>query len=462
MKKIIIQIITALSICAVVAGIALYSSYKQQKEKEVQKQKLIDANTLKPVKNGEMFTVNGVSFNMINVKGGMFTMGNQNFPKYWTMQSEGYDERLHPYYSQEVTLNDFSIGQTEVTCELWKAVMGDFPIKELTVGSKGQIESRKQEIAVKFPPKYPITEFTYSEFEVFIKKLNELTGQKFRLPTEAEWEYAARGGSMSKGYAFSGSNVIDEVAWVYGNTKGNNKPVMKLNPNELGIYDMSGNVAEICQDRFSWKRNLSQPKIVNLPPVKNPLCTQQSKFRNSNSFNDNIIYVEKGGCCKTELLVYGDGSFTGQDLCPYHRNYCWFYRNILNDKDLVLNNKHIGFRLALSKEQNEDGQLSDITTQSISNGHVNNSDERQSKIPGEYPDASIRILTPSELSGYSKRELKLMRNEIFARHGYIFKTDDMKNHFSSKQWYEPKYNDVNNMLTDIEQQNIKTIQQLEK
>lgn len=102
----------------------------------------------------------------------------------------------------------------------------------------------------------------------------------------------------------------------------------------------------------------------------------------------------------------------------------------------------------------------DNKTQTNDNEPTNT--DAQPNIPGDYPDASIRVLTASELSGYSKRELKLMRNEIFARHGYIFKTEDMKKYFSSKQWYEPKYNDVNSMLTDIEQQNIGTIKQLEK
>ena len=84
-----------------------------------------------------------------------------------------------------------------------------------------------------------------------------------------------------------------------------------------------------------------------------------------------------------------------------------------------------------------------------------------SNVPGDYPEASTRVLTYSDLRGYSKRELKIMRNEIFARHGYIFKTADMKNHFASKSWYTPRYNDVNSMLTNIETQNIKLIQSLE-
>ncbi|MBR4625740.1 MAG: YARHG domain-containing protein [Alphaproteobacteria bacterium] len=160
------------------------------------------------------------------------------------------------------------------------------------------------------------------------------------------------------------------------------------------------------------------------------------------------------------MVTVGE-DFTRNQLCPYHRDYC-FFADFSKEGVLKLNDKYTGFRLALSSENNNDGQSPSITTQSVDEVQSKNDSEQQTNVFGDYPDASIRILTPSELSGYSKRELKLMRNEIFARHGYIFKTDDMKKHFASKQWYEPQYNDVNGMLTDIEKQNINTIQQLEK
>ena len=124
-------------------------------------------------------------------------------------------------------------------------------------------------------------------------------------------------------------------------------------------------------------------------------------------------------------------------------------KNVIQSNDTQNNNAQSGNNVQL-----------DNKTQTNDNEPTNT--DAQPNIPGDYPDARIRVLTASELSGYSKRELKLMRNEIFARHGYIFKTEDMKKYFSSKQWYEPKYNDVNSMLTDIEQQNIGTIKQLEK
>lgn len=174
--------------------------------------------------NDLMFKVNGVSFKMIKVKGGIFTMG-FNFDKGIPYNE---DERtLHL-----VTLSDFWIGETEVTQALWKAVMGDNPSD-----FKGD--------------NLPVEQVSWNDCQIFIKKLNALTGKSFRLPTEAEWEYAARGGCQSKGYMYSGSNSLDEVAW-YSKTTDHNgtKPVKTKKPNELGLYDMSGNVCEWCSDYF--------------------------------------------------------------------------------------------------------------------------------------------------------------------------------------------------------------------
>ena len=142
----------------------------------------------------ETFTVNGVSFKMIGITGGTFQMGN-------TATASGYSfiERAKPLH--EVRLSSFSIGQTEVTQELWEAVMGTNP--SYFKGKKRPVESVKWE-----------------ECQTFITKLNQLTGKTFRLPTEAQWEFAARGGKKSQGYKYAGSNIVGDVAWFYENSRG--------------------------------------------------------------------------------------------------------------------------------------------------------------------------------------------------------------------------------------------------
>lgn len=166
----------------------------------------------------KVFTVNGVSFKMIAVKGGTFQMGSD----------DGIDiaKPVH-----QVTLSDYYIGETEVTQELWSAVMGSNP--SCYTGNM----------------QHPVEQVSWDDCQTFISKLNQLTGETFRLPTEAQWEYAARGGNQSKGYTYSGSNTIDEVAWYRDNSDITN-PVKTKAPNELGIYDMSGNVFEWCSDRY--------------------------------------------------------------------------------------------------------------------------------------------------------------------------------------------------------------------
>ena len=169
------------------------------------------------------FSVNGVSFTMIEVDGDTFTMG--------AIAEQGGDVDSDEKPAHEVTLSSFSIGQTEVPQELWEAVMGSNP--SYWKGSK-----------------LPVEQVSWNDCQEFIKKLNSLTGQNFRLPTEAEWEYAARGGSKSRGDKYSGSNNVDDVAWYYSNSGRQTHDVATKQPNELGLYDMSGNVWEWCQDWY--------------------------------------------------------------------------------------------------------------------------------------------------------------------------------------------------------------------
>ncbi len=173
-------------------------------------------------------TVNGVTFSMVLVEGGIFEMGAQsedpNAPNY---DSEAWD-REGPVHL--VTLSNYYIGETEVTQELWQAVMGYNP---------GHFVGEQK----------PVEQVTWYDCKTFINKLNQLTGMKFRFPTEAEWEFAAKGGNESQGFYYSGSDNIDDVAWYSAEGKKTRDVKTKL-PNELGIYDMCGNVMEWCGDLF--------------------------------------------------------------------------------------------------------------------------------------------------------------------------------------------------------------------
>lgn len=187
------------------------------------------APQLVAVEGSQTFTVNGVKFTMVPVEGGTFTMG-------VTSEQGGYaGDKAH-----QVTLSDYYIGQTEVTQALWKAVMGSNPSF-----FKGD--------------NLPVEQVSWDDCQVFIQKLNQLTGKQFRLSTEAEWEYAARGGRKSRGYKYAGGNNIGSVAWYYDNNSGNRThTVATKQANELGVYDMSGNVWEWCSDRYGDYRSSSQ------------------------------------------------------------------------------------------------------------------------------------------------------------------------------------------------------------
>ena len=179
----------------------------------------------------EIYSANGVQFKMVQVEGGVFTMGDKS------TKSQYADQRP----AHLVMLDSYSIGQTEVTQELWRAVMGDYYSDFFYTSENGYDDNPQR------PAEFVVS---WDQCQEFIGKLNQLTGQTFRLPTEAEWEFAARGGNLSKGYVYSGSNNLDEVAWYKDNCDSQTHPVATKVPNELGLYDMSGNVSEWCQDWY--------------------------------------------------------------------------------------------------------------------------------------------------------------------------------------------------------------------
>lgn len=173
----------------------------------------------------------GISIEMVKVEGGTFMMGaTPEMKNSWT------EER--PIHQVTLT-NDYYIGKYEVTQSLWCALMDNNPSY-----FKGD--------------NLPVEQVSWDDCQKFINKLNDITGRKFRLPTEAEWEYAARGGKKSRGYQYSGSNKISDVAWYSSNSEHKTQPVGLKLANELGLYDMSGNVDEWCFDRFGFYSALSQ------------------------------------------------------------------------------------------------------------------------------------------------------------------------------------------------------------
>jgi len=189
---------------------------------------------------------------MIWVEGGQFKMG-----------SDSSDARNRERPLHTVTLDGFYIGATEVKQALFELVMG------------GHFSYFRCDTC-------PVNNISWLQIQRFIQELNRVTGKHFRLPTEAEWEYAAKGGKKSKGYVFSGSNNIDEVAWFAGNANNKSQPAATKKSNELGLYDMTGNLWEFCQDDMS-------RTAYRHTPEKNPV------YLRSNSENKVTMKVIRGG-----------------------------------------------------------------------------------------------------------------------------------------------------------------------
>ena len=191
-----------------------------------------------PVTNSDNISIpvkDGISIDMVRVEAGTFTMGA-------TPEMESPFDWEKPTHQVTLT-NDYYIGKYEVTQALWKAVMGKNPSN-----FKGD--------------NLPVEQVSWDDCQEFISKLNKMTGKKFRLPTEAEWEYAARGGNKSSGYQYSGSNNLSDVAWYEDNSGKKTHAVGSKQSNELGIYDMSGNVSEWCQDWWGYYSSSSQTNPI--------------------------------------------------------------------------------------------------------------------------------------------------------------------------------------------------------
>ena len=203
---------------------------------------VLTTNSSSSVASGSSLTGNtisipvkdGISIDMVRVEVGTFTMGA-------TPEMKNPDDDEKPAHQVTLT-NDYYIGKYEVTQALWQAVMNSNPSY-----FKGD--------------NLPVEQVSWNDCQEFISKLNSITGKTFRLPTEAEWEYAARGGKKSRGYQYSGGNNLSDVAWYYkDNSDSKTHAVGSKQANELGIYDMSGNVWEWCQD---WKGFYSSSSQVN-------------------------------------------------------------------------------------------------------------------------------------------------------------------------------------------------------
>lgn len=230
--------------------------------------------------NGDITViVNGVSFTMVRVEGGTFTMGATTEQ----LQQARIDEKP----AHRVTLSSYHIGKTEVTQALWEAVMDSVP--DYRYGKK----IRRNPSHFRDLPQNPVEQVSWYDCQDFIDKLNELTGLKFHLPTEAQWEFAARGGNNTRGCVYAGGNVLDDVAWYSKNASSKVNPVKGTHPvatrapNELGLYDMSGNVWEWCHDRYS-NDYYGSEEASGIDPTGPP-------FDGENPNNQRVC---RGGCWK--------------------------------------------------------------------------------------------------------------------------------------------------------------------
>ncbi|WP_288607532.1 formylglycine-generating enzyme family protein [uncultured Prevotellamassilia sp.] len=212
--------------------------------------------------------------NMVYVSGGTFTMGGTS--------EQGSEAEANEKPTHSVTLSSYYICKYEVTQALWQAVMGSNPSF-----FKGD--------------NLPVEYVSWNDCQTFINRLNSYTGRNFRLPTEAEWEFAARGGNYSRHYKYSGSNYISDVGWYDDNSGNRTHPVGTKQANELGLYDMSGNVWEWCSDWYGSYSFYSQ---------NDPTGPNSGSYR-----------VNRGGgwnfyawLCRSSIRYYYSPNYTHYDL----------------------------------------------------------------------------------------------------------------------------------------------------
>ena len=216
---------------------------------------------------------------MVWVQGGVFTMGSND---------KNALNREKP--AHKVTLNGFYIGRTEVTVKLWQEVMGwDYSYFSCD--------------------DCPVNNISWKNVQNFIKRLNALTGKTFHLPSEAQWEYAAKGGIKAKGYIYSGSNNITEVAWYAGNAKHKSHQVAQKKPNELGLYDMTGNLWEYCLDDMNRSIYSAAPRTNPLyAPNKDVYVTSMKVIRGSGydfSAAESVVYKRDGATSNVRMADIG-------------------------------------------------------------------------------------------------------------------------------------------------------------
>ena len=199
-----------------------------------------DINWTGDLNKNEKDAIREMISNMVKVDGGTFYMGAQKDSVEYYNYDENATECESPVH--EVTVSEFYINKYEVTQLLWEAVMGTTPNKDNDEFNDWDDEFGKGD-------NYPAYRISFKEVETFIGKLNEYTGLNFALPTEAQWEYAARGGKDTYYTLYAGGDNVLEYAWIDRNSEKNSEVGMKT-PNTLGLYDMSGNVWEMCQDWY--------------------------------------------------------------------------------------------------------------------------------------------------------------------------------------------------------------------